>query len=97
MAEHIYMFSGSSVPVRVLKEESMMNEVIDRLGKDLSIRKTDVPGQMEVRFNCKEDSMIYRALQYRLYVGVLKPKNLSERIKKAKKLFVKWIKYKGNC
>lgn len=38
MAEHIYMFSGSSVPVRVLKEESMMNEVIDRLGKDLSMR-----------------------------------------------------------
>ena len=55
MAEHIYMFSGSSVPVRVLKEESMMNEVIDRLGKDLSIGKTDVPGQMEVRFNCEED------------------------------------------
>ena len=55
MAEHIYMFSGSSVPIRVLKEESMMNEVIDRLGKDLSIGKTDVPGQMEVRFNCKED------------------------------------------
>ena len=55
MAEHIYMFSGSSVPVRALKEESMMNEVIDRLDKDLSIGKTDVPGQMEVRFNCKED------------------------------------------
>ena len=67
-AEHIYMFSGASVPVRALKEESMMNEVIDRLGKDLSIGKTDVPRQMEVRFNCKEDSMIYRALQYGSYV-----------------------------
>lgn len=63
-AEHIYMFSGSNVPVRALKEESMMNEVIDRLGKDLSIGKIDVPGQMEVRFNCKEDSMFYWALQY---------------------------------
>lgn len=82
-AEHIYMFSGSSVPIRVLKEESMMNEVIDRLGKDLSIKKTDLPGQMEVRFNCKEDSMIYRALQYVSYVEVLKPKKLSVRIKKA--------------
>ena len=83
MAEHIYMFSGSSVPVRALKEESMMNEVIDRLGKDLSIGKTDVPGQMKVRFNCKEDSMFYRALQYVSYVEVLKPKNLSMRIKKS--------------
>lgn len=81
--EHIYMFSGSSVPVRVLKEESMMNEVIDRLGKDLSIGKTDAPGQMEGRFNCKEDSMFYRALQYGSYVEVLKPKNLSVRIKKS--------------
>ena len=77
------MFSGSSVPVRALKEESMMNEVIDRLDKDLSIGKTDVPGQMEVRFNCKEDSMFYRALQYGSYVQVLKPKNLSVRIKKS--------------
>lgn len=83
MAEHIYMFSGSSVPVRTLKEESMMNEVIDRPGKDLSIKKTDLPGQMEVRFNCKEDSMFYRALQYVSYVEVLKPKNLSEQIKKS--------------
>ena len=83
MAEHIYMFSGSSVPVRVLKEESMMNEVIDRLCKDLSIGKTDVPGQMEVRFNCKEDSMFYRAVQYVSYVEVLKAKNLSMRIKKS--------------
>ena len=60
-----------------------MNEVIDRPGKDLSIKKTDVPGQMEVRFNCKEDSMFYRALQYVSYVEVLKAKNLSEQIKKS--------------
>ena len=64
MAEHIYMFSGSSVPVRMLTNEGMMNELIDWLGKDLRIRRTDVSGQIEVRFNCNEESLFYWALQY---------------------------------
>lgn len=83
MAEHIYMFSGSSVPVRMLTNEGMMNELIDWLGKDLRIRRTDVSGQIEVRFNCNEESMFYWALQYGPYVEVLEPVSLRDRIKNA--------------
>lgn len=83
MAEHIYMFSGSSVPVRMLTSEGMMNELIDWLGKDLRIRRTDVSGQIEVRFNCNEESMFYWALQYGPYVEVLEPVSLRDRIKNA--------------
>ncbi len=83
MAEHIYMFSGVSVPARILTEEGMMNELIDWLGKDLRIRKTEVSGQIEVRFNCNEESLFYWALQYGPYVEVIEPKNLRERIKQA--------------
>ena len=83
MAEHIYMFSGSSVPVRMLTNEGMMNELIDWLGKDLRIMRTDVSGQIEVRFNCNEESMFYWALQYGAYVEVLEPVSLRDRIKNA--------------
>lgn len=83
MAEHIYMFSGPSIPVRMLTNESMMNELIDWLGKDLRIRKTDAPGQIEVSFKCNEESMFYWALQYGPYVEVLEPVSLRERIKNA--------------
>lgn len=83
MAEHIYMFSGSSVPVRMLTNEGMMNELIDWLGKDLRIMRTDVSGQIEVRFNCNEESMFYWALQYGPYVEVLEPVSLRDRIKNA--------------
>ena len=83
MAEHIYMFSGPSVPVKILTDEKMMNELVDWLGKNLHIRRTDVPGQIEVSFHCNEESLFYWALQYGPYVEVLEPVSLRERIKDA--------------
>lgn len=80
MAEHIYMFSGPSVPVKILTQESLMNELVDWLGKDLRITRTDIPGQIEIRFNCNEESMFYWALQYGPYVEVLEPVSLRNRI-----------------
>ena len=77
------MFRGSSVTVRMLTNEGMMNELIDWLGKDLRIMRTDVSGQIEVRFNCNEESMFYWALQYGPYVEVLEPVSLRDRIKNA--------------
>lgn len=93
MAEHIYMYSGPSVPVKIITEESMMNELVDWLGKDLKIRKTDVAGQIEVRFKCNEESMFYWALQYGPFIEVLEPVNLRLRIKNAISEMAK--KYEG--
>ena len=92
MAEHIYMFSGPSVPVKMLTSEGMMNELIDWLGKDLRIRKTENPGQIEVRFNCNEESMFYWALQYGPYVEVVAPNELRKKLADAIKDMAK--KYK---
>ena len=41
MAEHIYMFSGESERVKLLAPATMMDELIDWLGKDFTVRKTD--------------------------------------------------------
>lgn len=81
MAEHIYMFSGDSIPVRFLTSEGMMNELVDWLGKDLRMKKTDVEGQIEVRVNCNEEAMFYWALQYGPFVEVLEPISLRKRLK----------------
>ena len=85
MAEHIYMFSGDSIPVKFLTSEGMMNELVDWLGKDLRINKTDVEGQIEVRVNCNEEAMFYWALQYGPFVEVLEPTTLRSRIYEAVK------------
>jgi predicted DNA-binding transcriptional regulator YafY len=85
MAEHIYMFSGSSVPVKLRTDESMMNELIDWLGKDFKIRKLDGDGAIEVVLICNEDAMFYWALQYGPYVEIVEPENLRSRIANAVK------------
>jgi predicted DNA-binding transcriptional regulator YafY len=85
MAEHIYMFSGSSVPVKLRTDESMMNELIDWLGKDFRIRKLDEDGAIEVELLCNEDAMFYWALQYGSYVEIVEPENLRSRIADAVK------------
>ena len=47
----------------------------------MRIRKTDVPGQIEVRLKCNEESMFYWVLQYGPYVEIIEPESLRKRIK----------------
>lgn len=80
MAEHIYMFGGPSVRVKMLAPENMMNELIDWFGKDFRVRKTKTDGQIEVVVKVNENSMFFWALQYGPYVEVLEPKGLRNRL-----------------
>lgn len=81
MAEHIYMFSGPSVRVKLLAPSTMMDELIDWLGKDFKVKEADSDNQIEITLSCNEDSMFYWALQYGPYVEILEPKSLRMRIK----------------
>ena len=80
MAEHIYMFSGPSVRVKLLAPADMMNELIDWLGKDFFVKKADNDEEIIITLNCNEESMFYWALQYGPYVEVLEPESLRSRI-----------------
>ncbi|MCI7792046.1 MAG: WYL domain-containing protein [Lachnospiraceae bacterium] len=80
MAEHIYMFSGPSVRVKLLAKSDMMNELIDWLGKDFTVRQTDNEEEVIISLYCNEKSMVYWALQYGPYVEVLEPEHLRKRI-----------------
>ena len=91
MAEHIYMFSGASVRVKFLAPATMMDEMIDWLGKDFAVRKTDVEDQIEVSVTCNKNSMYYWALQYGPYVKILEPVDLREKIKETiKNMYLKY-------
>ena len=79
MEEHIYMFSGSSVQVKMRVREVNRDVLIDWFGKGFRIVKEDADGLI-VSVACNELAMKYWALQYGEYVEVLEPKSLREAI-----------------
>lgn len=82
MAEHLYMFSGNSVPVIMRTHTYMMDDLIDWFGKDFSIvSKSD--DLMEIRVIVNEMAMFYWALQYGTEVEVKSPERLREKIRSA--------------
>ena len=82
MAEHIYMFSGTSTAVKLLTTKDMMSELVDWFGTDFSIIKKD-EDRITVRVNCNEKAMKFWALQYGPYVEVLEPESLRNQIKES--------------
>lgn len=80
MAEHIYMFSGPSVEVKLKTSEDMIPQMDDWFGKDFRITSVD-DGKVTIRLRCNEKAMRYWALQYGPYVEVLEPLSLREQLK----------------
>ena len=82
MAEHIYMFSGPGIPVKLLTTKDMMSELVDWFGTDFSVIKKD-EDRIIVRVNCNEKAMKFWALQYGSYIEVLEPESLRNQIKES--------------
>lgn len=82
MAEHIYMFGGKSVRVKLIVPENMMSEMVDWFGKDFRVKRTEQEDMIEIIVSCNENAMVYWALQYGSYVEVVEPVELRERIQR---------------
>ncbi len=80
MAEHIYMFSGSSISIKLSTTADMMSELVDWFGTDFRILEKD-GDRIIVRLNCNENAMRFWALQYGPYVEVLEPESLRKTVK----------------
>ncbi|WP_026527999.1 helix-turn-helix transcriptional regulator [Butyrivibrio sp. VCD2006] len=80
MAEHLYMFSGTSVNAELKISPTMMSEMVDWFGTDFSIVKKS-PECLVIRVLCNFSALEYWALQYGPYVEVLKPEALREQIR----------------
>ncbi len=81
MAEHIYMFSGESIPVKLETTEDMMQDLVDWFGNDFRVEKIG-GGKIRARVICNASAMRYWALQYGPYVEVVEPKSLRKELKK---------------
>ena len=81
MAEHIYMFSGKSIPVKLKTTADMLTQLTDWFGGDFRIIEQN-GDKVIVRVTCNEKAIRFWALQYGPYVEVLAPESLREQLKK---------------
>ncbi len=80
MAEHIYMFSGPSVQVKMRVSEHMIGALIDWFGKKFRIVQEEAD-KLIVSVACNEKAMKYWALQYGQYAEILEPESLRDDIR----------------
>lgn len=92
MAEHIYMFRGASIRVKLRVEKHIMNDLVDWFGKEFRVDE-ETEEEYIISVRCNERAMHYWALQYGLYVEVLEPKSLRNTI--GNSIEKMYMKYKG--
>ncbi len=78
--EHFYMFTGESETVEFKTDTTLLNDLYDWFGEDMSI--TSLGGdKIKVRVKANIQAMRRWALQYSLYVRVITPQSLVEVIR----------------
>ena len=82
MAEHIYMFAGESVRVKFRAKRQIVGDILDWFGRDVRFTNEN-DDEVDVSVSVNEQAMFYWALQYGVYVEVLKPEGLRQRITEA--------------
>ena len=80
MAEHIYMFTGESVPVTFRAKKYLVSEIIDWFGKDITF-SNETEDEVTVRVTVNLEAMRKWALQYAMHVKVLGPEKLVKLVK----------------
>lgn len=83
MREHVYMFSGESIYLKIKMKKRHISYFVDSFGSDFTIRdiKNDEE-YIEIRTRNNENATYYWALQYGEIAEVLEPKHLRDRIEK---------------
>ncbi len=80
MAEHVYMFSGESVPVVFKAKKYIIGDVIDWFGKDIEITD-ETEEEITVRVTVNEKAMRRWGLQYALHTRIISPQSLAQQVK----------------
>ena len=80
MAEHLYMFSGESVPVTFRMKKDILDDVIDWFGTDITF-SDETEEEVTARVIVNWHAMHHWALQYCRHVRILAPDNLVQTVK----------------
>lgn len=79
MKEHIYMFSGQSIPVVIKINRERIGDFIDWYGTEFMIESQDEKF-VSLRIRVNENAVYYWAIQYGEIAEVVKPATLRKRI-----------------
>ena len=80
MAEHIYMFTGESVPVVFKAKKYLLTELFDWFGKDMQFLE-ETQKEVTVRVYVNLEAMRKWALQYAAHIKVVSPEKLADMVK----------------
>lgn len=80
MAEHVYMFTGESVPVTFRAKKYLLSEMIDWFGKEVQF-SDESDDEVTVRVTVNLEAMRKWALQYAVHVKVLSPERLVDLVR----------------
>ena len=80
MAEHIYMFSGESIPVTFRAKKYIVGDILDWFGKDTEF-SDETDDEVTVRVTVNEKAMRRWALQYSLHTKIISPESLQGQVK----------------
>lgn len=79
MAEHLYMFSGESVPVTFRMKKIILNDVIDWFGTEIAF-SDESDDEVTARVTVNWSAMRHWALQYCRHIRILAPKDLAKQV-----------------
>ncbi len=79
MSEHLYMFSGESVPVTFRMKKIILNDVIDWFGTDIAF-SDETEDEVTARVTVNWHAMRHWALQYCRHICILSPADLTEQV-----------------
>lgn len=80
MAEHLYMFSGESVPVTFRMKKTILNDVIDWFGTEIAF-SDETEDEVTARVTVNWSAMRYWAQQYCRFVRILTPTDLGDTVR----------------
>jgi len=95
MAEHLYMFSGESIPVTFRMKKVILNDVIDWFGTDIAFTD-ETDDEVTARVIVNWHAMRHWALQYCRHVRIFTPNDLAQTVKEDLKKALDAYRNEGN-
>lgn len=80
MAEHLYMFSGESVPVTFRMKKGILDDVIDWFGTDITF-SDETEEEVTARVTVNWHAMRHWSLQYCRHIRIMSPIDLADTVK----------------
>ena len=82
ISEHVYMYTGDSIRIKLRTNENMMDSLVDGFGKDFKVEYAE-EDDIIATLKCNPDAFFYWAMQYGQNIEVLEPESMRERIRQA--------------